>query len=330
MTIQLAIANSYGIAMASDRHVFRDGSGRSTGQEQKLVRLRTATPAAMMAAGPLAVLNVPVSRIALQVENAIRSVEAVGTPEALAEAVLHALAHPVRREPAGQPIVAGSTSLPAISKTPLPRVPSRHHDTGSARSAMRADGGQLALPDEPAGRRSASDLYVTVGLCCPATGVPVLVSLRLWRGGGDRLLFASRLVGEYEAVWKSTRTVVVAQGTGRATIEAMVDGMAAEHWDGLSAGSRTRSGPAMSARWDRAHDRIAVSSLRELGAIATGLVRGAEVIGYLTREGEGTVAAVDCLVLTPGGVIECGLPAGAEAAGQHQYERGIPSTCCPT
>jgi hypothetical protein len=82
----------------------------------------------------------------------------------------------------------------------------------------------------------------------------------------------------------------------------------------------------MGARWDRAHDRIAVSSLRELGAIATGLVRGAEVIGYLTREGEGTVAPVDCVVLTPGGIVECGLHAG----GSGQYERGIPSTCCPT
>src|SRR5690349_13802816 len=55
----------------------------------------------------------------------------------------------------------------------------------------------------------------------------------------------------------------------------------------------------MNARWDRTHDRVAVSSVAELGAIATGLVRGAEVIGYLTREAEGTIAAVDCVRLTP-------------------------------
>ena len=127
---------------------------------------------------------------------------------------------------------------------------------------------------------------------------------------GDRLLFASRLADDYEAIWKSNRTIVVAQGSGRPIVEAMIDGIASEHWGNLSTAGRAKTGPGMSARWDRAHDRIAVSSLRELGAIATGLVRGAEVVGYLTREGEGTVAPVDCVVLTPGGIVECGLHAG--------------------
>ncbi|MBN9559200.1 MAG: hypothetical protein J0H14_00535 [Alphaproteobacteria bacterium] len=294
MTVQLAIANSYGIAMASDRHVFRDGPARSTGQEQKLLRLRTGAPAAMMAAGPLAILDTPVSRLALEVERAVRSAENVGRPEALAVAVLDALTGPVPRGP--DPIQAAVQPAPA--------------------------GG----PDARSSRPASCDLYVTVGLCCPATGVPVLVSLRLWRGLGDRLEFASRLESDYEAIWRSNRTVVVAQGAGRPIVEAMVDGIAGEHWGSLSAATRAKIGPSMSARWDRAHDRIAVSSLREMGAIATGLVRGAEVIGYLTREGEGTVAPVDCVVLTPGGTVECGLHAGEYS----QYERGIPSTCCPT
>ena len=297
MTVQLAIANSYGIALASDRHVFRDGPARSTGQEQKLLRLRTGAPAAMMAAGPLAILDTPVSRLALEVERAVRSAEGAGRPEALAAAVLDALGGPVPRGPR-QPVASSEALEPVLA------------------------GGPNARSGQPA----SSDLYVTVGLCCPATGVPVLVSLRLWRGVGDRLEFASRLEDEYEAIWRSNRTVVVAQGAGRPIVEAMIDGIAGEHWSSLPAAGRAKAGPAMSARWDRAHDRIAVSSLREMGAIATGLVRGAEVIGYLTREGEGTVAPVDCVVLTPGGIVECGLHAG-EA---RQYVRGIPSTCCPT
>jgi hypothetical protein len=294
MTVQLAIANSYGIALASDRHVFRDGPARSTGQEQKLIRLRTSVPAAMMAAGPLAILDTPVSRLALEVERAVRAAEGAGRPEALAAAVLDALGGPVPRGP--------DTLRASVHAAPV--------------------GG----PDARSSRPASCDLYVTVGLCCPATGVPVLVSLRLWRGLGDRLEFASRLDSDYEAIWRSNRTVVVAQGAGRPIVEAMIDGIAGEHWGGLSAATRAKAGPVMSARWDRAHDRIAVSSLREMGAIATGLVRGAEVIGYLTREGEGTVAPVDCVVLTPAGIVECGLHAGEP----YQYERGIPSTCCPT
>ncbi len=297
MTVQLAIANSYGIAMASDRHVFRDGLGRSTGQEQKLLRLRTSAPAAMMAAGPLAIFDTPVSRLALEVERAVRSAESTGRPEALATAVLEAVGGPV---PRGPDQLAGA--FEAVQQRPA--------SSSNARS----------------GQPASCDLYLTVGVCCPTTGVPVLVALRLWRGTGDRLEFASRLAGDYEAVWKANRTVVVAQGAGRPIVEAMIDGVAGEHWDNLSTTSRAKAGPGMSARWDRAHDRIAVSSLRELGAIATGLVRGAEVIGYLTRDREGTVAPVDCVVLTPGGIVECGLPAGLS----HQYERGIPSTCCPT
>src|SRR6185312_7411466 len=83
--------------------------------------------------------------------------------------------------------------------------------------------------------RKSSDVFLTVGVCCPATGVPVLVSVRLWRGIGNRLHFASRLERDFEAVWKSNRTVLIAQGSGRALIEAMVDGVAQDHWEKLQA-----------------------------------------------------------------------------------------------
>ena len=158
--------------------------------------------------------------------------------------------------------------------------------------------------------RKASDVYLSVGFCCPATGVPVLLALRLWRGIGNRLHAASRLERDYEAVVRSDRTVVIAQGSGRATVEAMVDGLAEEHWSRLAAREHAALQPGMAARWDRAHDRIGVSSGRELAAIAAGLVRGAEVIGYLTGDSEGTVAEVDCMLLNPRGVSESTLDAG--------------------
>jgi hypothetical protein len=41
-------------------------------------------------------------------------------------------------------------------------------------------------------------------------------------------------------------------------------------------------------------------------------VRGAETVGYLTRDGEGTIAPVDCLVLTPEGVDATQLPGGPD------------------
>ena len=120
--------------------------------------------------------------------------------------------------------------------------------------------------------RRTSDSFLTVGMCCPATGVPVLVALRLWKGIGGQLHFASRLERDYEAIWKSNRTVVIAQGSGRATVEAMVDGLAEDHWTQLTATDRKSLRPGMGQRWDKAHDRIGVLSPRELAAAATGLV----------------------------------------------------------
>ncbi|HET9020061.1 MAG TPA: hypothetical protein VFN46_10760, partial [Acetobacteraceae bacterium] len=150
-------------------------------------------------------------------------------------------------------------------------------------------------------------------LVCPATGVPVLVALRLWRGLGGRLHFVSRLDTEYEASWRAGRTVVVAQGSGRPLVEAMLDGLAEDHWTALPAAGRDAVRGGMDARWDRAHGRLGVAAPRELAAIAAGLVRGAEVIGFLTREAEGTVAEVDSLCLTPREVVSATLPVSAPA-----------------
>ncbi len=360
MTIQVAIANCYGIALASDRHVSRDGSARSTGQERKLLRLRGGVPAVMMTAGTLAILNVPTSRMALGLERAMLAARRARRPEALGQAVLDVLGQPLPRGPEAAPdadaLLLSETAEQIIqhalrdARNPrqalekmlldIDQAP-RCRDEQSIRSvneaAWAATAPELsrrakkprvaaALREVPdlVGRvvvaaltrdwRDASDLYVTVGLCCPATGVPVMVAAQLRRSVGGRLIAASRLASDYEAVWKANRTVVVAQGSGRSVVEAMIDGIAEEHWTRLPPASRGKVGPAMSARWDGAHDRIAVSSLRELGGVAAGLVRGAEAVGYLTRDSEGTIAPVDCLTVTPHGVLEGGLDAGADAA----------------
>ncbi len=357
MTIQVAVANSYGVAMASDRHVFRGGELRSTGQDVKLIRLRGIVPAAMMAAGPLAAFGTPIVRLALSFERALSGAAGEGTPDALAEAVLRVLEQPLAPLPTGDASegdaailaeIAENVLEPALdgdedARTSLEMLLEQLEDAPFCKGGerMQASGYALwqarapalcrivskpavasALRREPdlCGRavigalsrdwQKASDIYLTVGLCCPATGVPVLLALRLWRGVGNRLHVVSRLERDYEAVVRSDRTVVMAQGSGRATIEAMVDGVAEEHWGRLAAKEQVILQPGMAARWDRAHDRIGVSSGRELAAIATGLVRGAEVVGYLTRDSEGTVADVDCILLGPRGVSEYALGAG--------------------
>ncbi len=358
MTIQLAIANTSGIAMASDRHVFRGGEPRSTGRDAKLLRLRTSVPAAMMASGPLAVFEVPVARLAMPLAQALDSARAEGTPEALARAVLDVFDRPLPGAAAGRD-EADAQVLGATAAMVLERALDAGHDPARGlkyvleeieRAAACRGEAQLretcealwsayapSLPEAlgkpglAAAMRAApelcgravvgaltrnwgrpSDLFVTVGLCCPATGVPVLVSLRLWRGIGRRLHAVSRFTTDHEALWHSTRTVFVAQGSGRPVIEAMLDGMADEHWRRMAPVEREAIGQAMSARWDRAHDQLGVSSLSELGGLAAGLVRGAEAVGYLTRDGEGTIAPVDCLVLTAEGVSAAPLPAGPD------------------
>src|SRR5690349_20852261 len=94
MTIQVAVMNGFGVAMASDRHVYRGSDARSTGQDTKLVLLRGTVPAAMMASGPFAVFGLPVSRLAIRLERALL-VSAGEGPEGLASAVLGALGQPL-------------------------------------------------------------------------------------------------------------------------------------------------------------------------------------------------------------------------------------------
>ncbi len=347
MTIQVAVMNGYGLAMASDRHVFRGSDTRSTGQEVKLLRLRGSVPAAMMASGPFAMFGLPVSRLVLRLERALAA--SSRTPEALARAVLAAFA--ARLEGAAQEAdadlmaeVAAEVAARARRAAPgaaagllavlaeqaaAPALPDAAAVEAAGQAAWAACAARMAgagtdlagLLAEPelSGRavagalsrdwRRAGDLYVTVGLVCPATGVPVLIALRLWRGLGGRLHFASRLDADYEAAWRAGRTVVVAQGSGRPLVEAMLDGLAEEHWAALPPAGQEGVRPGMDARWDRAHGRLGIASPEELAAVATGLVRGAEVIGFLTREAEGTVAEVDCLRLGPRDVAAGVLPA---------------------
>jgi hypothetical protein len=361
MTIQLALANSNGIAMASDRHVYRGAEPRSTGRDVKLLRLRTEVPAALMASGPLAVFDVPVARIALPLESAIAAAQRHGNPEALAEAVLDVLDRPLPGalsaggEDADAQVLdvtaeqvleraCDSEQTPArgleqvlaeIERASACRNEARIRD--AARALWEAHAARLpaslikprhvaAVRDAPelCGRavvgaltrdwRKLADLYLTVGMCCPATGVPIVVSLRLWRGIGRRLHFVSRFACDYETLWRSSRTVAVAQGSGRPLIEAMIDGIADEHWRRMPRAERDMVGREMGARWDRTHDRVAVSGLGELGALAGGLVRGAEAIGFLTREGEGTIAPIDCVVLTPYGISDYALGGAAPAS----------------
>ena len=358
MTIQLAIANTYGISMASDRHVFRGAEPRSTGRDAKLFCLRTSVPAAMMASGPLAVFEVPVARLALPLAREIEAARAEGTPEALARAVLAVFDRPLPGAPASRDEadaqVLGATAalvleralnagrdpahglarvLEEIERAAACRGEAELRETCAALWSAHASRLPEALgkPGFAAALRAApelcgravigaltrdwgrpSDLFVTVGLCCPATGVPVLVALRLWCGVGRRLHAVSRFAADHEALWRSTRTVFVAQGSGRPVIEAMVDGMADEHWRRMSKPERDAIGADMGVRWDRAHDQLGVSSVSELGALAAGLVRGAEAVGYLTRDGEGTIAPVDCLVLTSDGVDAASLPGGPD------------------
>lgn len=356
MTIQVALANGHCIAMASDRHVFRGGETRSTGQDVKLHTLAGPVPAALMAAGPFALADMPVSRLALRIERALADAAPAGAgPEALADAVLRAIEQPVLPDAAGSdalvlarladevlaPVLAAGGDARAdlhsllrdIERAPFCRGGERVERSVREAWPERAEGlsrivtkpvvaAALDTVPDLCGRAvigalardwlKAGDVHLTVGLVCPATAIPVLIALRLWRGIGNRLHIASRLDGDYECLARANRTVVVAQGTGRAVIEAMVDGIAEDHWSRLPAAQHDRLQPAMTARWDKAHDRIGVSSGRELASVAGGLVRGAEVIGYLTRDSEGTVADIDCVVLGARGAARTVLEAGPD------------------
>jgi hypothetical protein len=238
MTIQVAVANSYGIALASDRHVFRGAETRSTGQDVKLLRLRGPVPAAMMASGPFAVFGLPVSRLSLRLERALADAAPESRPDTLAETVLRALEHPLERASA-DPVEADAAVLAEVAedvlaqaagmgdpKSGLVSLLAEMERAPRCRDGERIDAfghavwqerspGLPQLVSKPSiaealrhapelcGRavigalsrdwRKTSDLYITVGMCCPITGVPVLAALRLWKGVGNRLHFASRL-----------------------------------------------------------------------------------------------------------------------------------------
>jgi predicted membrane protein len=342
MTIQVAVMNGYGLAMASDRHVFRGPDARSTGQDVKLLALRGSVPGAMMAAGPFAVFGLPVSRLSLRLERALAAASEEG-PDALAEAALAALRAPLAGAPAQDEELLAEVAEQVLARAAedgrgleqvLEEIAAAPACRDAEAFAARFDGAwaralpvladrprlQAALREAPAlcGRAVAealahdwhhSELFLTVGLCCPATGVPVLLALRLWRGIGGHLHAASRLAGDWEAAWRAGRTVVMAQGSGRKRVEAMIDGITDGHWTALPGAAQDSLRAGMDRRWDKAHGRLAVSSPRELAALAMGLVRGAEVIGYLTGEDEGSIAGVDGLVITPRGVEACALAA---------------------
>ena len=276
MTIQVALMNGYGLAMASDRHVFRGGAVRSDGEEMKIVRLRGAVPGAMMASGPFAIFGQPVSRLALRLERALVGAAPEGRPEALGEAVFDAL-----EAPFDGPASAGSVLEDELAPSSREKAPGEH----------------------------AEEFFLMVGLVCPATGVPVLVAVRAARAAG-RLQVTSRLDRRYEMSWNAGRTVILAQGTGGNAVQSMIDGLTDDHWTRLGPDGKDAARPTMNARWDRAHARLAVSSPRELAGVAAGLVRGAEVLGFLTQQSERSVLDVDSVILTPRGTTDFVLAAG--------------------
>ncbi len=346
MTIQVSVMNGYGLAMASDRHVYRGGS-RSSGDDVKVIRLHGDVPGALMTSGPFAMFGQPVARLALRIEGALARARERRCPEALAEAVLEALGAPFEGPASDDDaelliettdhvmehvLADGSDAMTGLSRllAELETAPSfrdRHRIEQSARQVWERDFSQIrersgkphvvrALHEVPelCGRavvgafgrdwRKAAELFVSVGLCCPATGVPVLIAVRAWRGLGRRLQIGSRLDAEYEMAWKAGRTVLIAQGSGAGIVDSMIDGVADGHWNALTQTEKDAVRPRMNVRWDSAHARLAVANPRELASVATGLVRGAEVIGHLTRDGERSVLGVDCAMLTPHGATQ--------------------------
>lgn len=336
MTIQVTVANAYGLAMASDRHIYRHGQPLSTGRQPKLTALRAPMPAAMMTAGSFSVLGFPLSRVALGIERALATPGA--GPDVLAERVLDVLDTPLRAADGEQDVQR--RDIEALARTAefvVGRARAIGDDGIAAllveiERAPRCRGGDEvellgravwqtsagALPDMAPSSAVAellqrtpdllgeavigalvrdwtrpADANLMVGLCCPETGVPVVVAVNIWKGLGNRLLFAPRHDRAHFALHQAGRSLILSQGSGRRNVTAMLDGCS-----GPDEPDEHRAN-----RWQRAHERIAVSSPDELAAVASGLVRGAEVIGYLTGEDEGSVVDVDCIRLTPSGLV---------------------------
>jgi hypothetical protein len=342
MTIQVTVANAYGVAMASDRHVYRAAQTLSTGRQVKLHRLRGPVPSAMMCAGRFSVLGFPVSRLSLRFEQALEEAAAAG-PEALAEAATAVLRQPLCVPDGGDDaealaavaeMVVGRTQAYGGTEAALGRLLAeigaapRCHNSDAVeavgRSAWRA--GALAASPSLATSPSLaetlkrtpdllgeavigalvrnwsrpSDVQLMIGLCCPVTGVPAVVAVNIWKGLSGCLLYAPRADQPACLLRRAGRSLVLSQGSGRGNVCGMIEGVSGDHTDG-SAQTETIAA-AVDRRWQHVHDRIGVSSPAELASVAAGLVRGAEVIGYLTGEDEGSIAEVDSLLLTPQGV----------------------------
>jgi len=338
MTIQVTVANAYGVAMASDRHVYRAAQTLSTGRHVKLHRLRGPVPAAMMCAGRFSILGFPVSRLSLQIERALADAAGAG-PESLAKAAIDVLRQPLCVPDGGD----DAEALAAVAELVVGRAQAyggteaafgrllaeigaapRCHGGDAVealgRSAWRASADALATsPSVAAALKRTPDLLgeavigalvrnwsrpadvqMMVGLCCPATGVPAVVAVKIWKGLSGRLLFAARAEHPSYVLHRAGRSLVLSQGSGRGNVCAMIEGVSEDHTTG-QAPSETITA-AVDKRWQHVHDRIGVSSPAELASVAAGLVRGAEVIGYLTGEDEGSIAEVDSLLLTPQGV----------------------------
>lgn len=75
MTIQLALMNAHGIAMASTRPV---QPGERTGRDAMVQALRGQVPAAVMFSGASCLFGVPMERFALRFERALAGAPSAG------------------------------------------------------------------------------------------------------------------------------------------------------------------------------------------------------------------------------------------------------------
>ena len=141
---------------------------------------------------------------------------------------------------------------------------------------------------------------VMVGFCCQETGVPAAIAVNIWKGLASVCCLRRAMTGRIPAASRRAEPRL-SQGSGRANVCAMVEGIAESYMKDCR--DREAVAAAVDNRWQRAHARIAVSSPAELASIAAGLVRGAEVVGYLTGEDEGSIADIDCALLTPSGIV---------------------------
>jgi hypothetical protein len=340
--------NGRGLALASDRHVYRRDDARSSSREAKVQVLGGRVPAALMQAGLLTMMDAPTSRLPIRLERALAS--AAEGPEGLAEAALAALASSAPSPDDG----SGSDDATVIAVTLRSLVSEAvaakqvfaawagafcgrakdaegflDRDRAADAEAARAAWSEVSVQalERDASRevaealraspqacqsavvaalscavRSTPDSSFVVGACCPSTGVPVLVAVDAWAGLGGRFLLGSRLAGRFKAAWRTGATSILAQGSGRETVNSMLDGIDEENFCVLDRTQRSAQRRIVEARWGRAHLSVSLSSERELATVASGLVRAAEVMGYLVGSREGTVDAIDCVLLTPYGV----------------------------